>query len=219
MQCCLHDAENKIICESVKISSWLLDLSIAAVITSLVTVIDHLKEKHQPVPLKNNSIVSSDGCSAQFRSQFVFKLLSSIDSSMNITWYYNERHHGKGLMDGIGGTLKNYLNRAWCNVWEKRNWHTKTICGTCRQSIKSITALYLPAEDVLIDPTISKLPRELKILFKSTWLNSHLTSGTFLNCSFPEWLPIKAFFYTILWWRSWRSSKNWYDEGYEPTEE
>ena len=24
---------------------------------------------------------------------------------MNITWYYNEKHHGKGLMDGIGGTL------------------------------------------------------------------------------------------------------------------
>ena len=76
-------------------------------LTSVLTVIDHLREKHQHVPLKNNSIVWSDGCSAQCQSQFVFKLLSSIDSSLSITWCYNERHHGKGPMDGIGGTLKN----------------------------------------------------------------------------------------------------------------
>ena len=92
--------------ESVPISSELSDLSRAAAITSVLTVSDHFREKHQHVPLKNNSFVWSDGCSVQFCSQFVFKLLSSTDSSLNITCCYNERHHGKGPMDGIGGTLK-----------------------------------------------------------------------------------------------------------------
>ena len=43
------------------------------------------------------------------------------------------------------------MRLSWCNVWEKCNWHTKTISGTCRQS-KGITSLCLPAEDVLIEP-------------------------------------------------------------------
>ena len=77
---------------------------------SVITVIDHLREK-QHLPLKTNPTVWSDDCSAQFRSRFVFKLLSSIDSSLNITWCYNERHHGKGPVDVIGGPLKNCVYR------------------------------------------------------------------------------------------------------------
>ena len=56
---------------------------------------DHLREKHQHVSLKKISIVSSDGCSEQFRSQFIFNLMSSVDSSLDITCCYNERHDGK----------------------------------------------------------------------------------------------------------------------------
>ena len=90
------------ICESVTIT----DYSRAAAMMSVLTVIGHLREKNQHLSLKINPIVWSDGCSPQFRSRFVFKLLSSTDSSLNITWCYNERHHGKGPMDGIGGTLR-----------------------------------------------------------------------------------------------------------------
>ena len=100
-----RDAKNKMICESVTISSELSGHSRAAAITSVLIVIDHLREK-QHVPLKNNFIVWSDGFSALFQSQFVFKLLSRIDSCLNITWCYNERHHGKGPINGTGGTLK-----------------------------------------------------------------------------------------------------------------
>ena len=96
--CYFRDAENNTICKSVTISSELSDYSRAAVITSVLTVIEHLREKHQYVPLKNNSIVWSGDCSAQFRSQFDFKLLSSVDTSLNITGCYNERHHCKGSM-------------------------------------------------------------------------------------------------------------------------
>ena len=33
------------------------------------------------------------------------------DASVNLIWCYKERHHGKGPMDGIGGTLKNSVYR------------------------------------------------------------------------------------------------------------
>ena len=38
-------------------------------------------------------------------------LLSKFEALINLSWSYNERHHGKGPMDGIGGTLKNTVYR------------------------------------------------------------------------------------------------------------
>ena len=86
----LRDAEDKVICESVTITSELPDHSRAGAITSVLKVVDHLREKHQHLPLKINTIIWSDGCSAQFWSRFLFKLLAGTDSSLNITWCYNE---------------------------------------------------------------------------------------------------------------------------------
>ena len=46
--------------------------------------------------------VWSDGMSAQFRSRFVFKLLTAFDITIDLEWHYMEAHHGKGPMDGVG---------------------------------------------------------------------------------------------------------------------
>ena len=48
----------------------------------------------------------SDGCASQFCSQFAFFMLSKFDHSINIEWNYFEANHGKGVVDGIGGTVK-----------------------------------------------------------------------------------------------------------------
>ena len=53
----------------------------------------------------------SDGCAAQFRSRFVFKLISTYRADLQIDWHYNEAHHSKGPMDGIIGTIKNFVFR------------------------------------------------------------------------------------------------------------
>ena len=47
-------------------------------------------------------IIWSGGCAAQFRSRFVFKLLANYRRDLQIEWNYNEAHHGKGPMDGMG---------------------------------------------------------------------------------------------------------------------
>ena len=49
---------------------------------------------------------------AQFRSRFVFMLLSTMDQTFDLEWHYNEAHHGKGPMDGVGGTIKNLVFRG-----------------------------------------------------------------------------------------------------------
>ena len=56
-------------------------------------------------------IIWSDGCAAQFRSRFVFELVSVYQPDLFLEWHYNEAHHGKGPMDGIGGTIKNMVFR------------------------------------------------------------------------------------------------------------
>ena len=143
----LRDAESKMICESITISSEQTDLSRAATITSVLTVIDHVIEK-QHVPLKSNSVEWNVGCSAQFLSQFVFKLLSSIDSSLNITWC---DEHYKGPIDGIGGTLKNCVYRDVMSGKSVTDT-PKPFVEHADKVVKDITPLYRPAEDVFIEP-------------------------------------------------------------------
>ena len=60
-----------------------------------------------------NLYLWSDGMGAKFRSRSVFKLLAStVLPNKSLTWSYNERHHGKGPMDGVGGTVKNVVFRS-----------------------------------------------------------------------------------------------------------
>ena len=60
-----------------------------------------------------NLYVWSDGMGADFRPRSVFKLLAStVLPNKSLTWCYNERHHGKGPMDGVGETVKNVVFRS-----------------------------------------------------------------------------------------------------------
>ena len=58
-------------------------------------------------------ILWSDGYSSQFRSKSVFALLTHFDRNIALQWNNNEVHHGKGPMDGVGGTIKRV---AYCLV-------------------------------------------------------------------------------------------------------
>ena len=55
--------------------------------------------------------IVSDDCTSQFRSKFLFKLLTLIHPEIGLEWHYNEPHHGKGQMDGTGRTAKNTVFR------------------------------------------------------------------------------------------------------------
>ena len=73
--------------------------------------VTYIREKYQELPLKLTLYVWSDYCATQLRSCYVFSLMSCYDCTLNISWFYNEHHHGKGTMDGVGGTVKNVVFR------------------------------------------------------------------------------------------------------------
>ena len=41
----------------------------------------------------------------------MFNFLISFQQDVSLEWHYNQTHHGKGPMDGIGGTIKNLVYR------------------------------------------------------------------------------------------------------------
>ena len=97
-------------------------------------------------------IIWSDEMGAQFRSPFVFKILSSsLFMEKELSWYYNERHYGKGPMDGVGGTLKNVVFRQ-----VKSNkvviYTPEEFAQAAMKFVPSIQTFYLPKESKITEP-------------------------------------------------------------------
>ena len=71
-----------------------------------------LKINYMHEIMHENVYVWSDGMTSQFRSHYVYKLLvNTVLPEKTLSWHYNERHHGKGPIDGIGGMAKNVISR------------------------------------------------------------------------------------------------------------
>ena len=105
-------------------------------------------EKHMKL---TKAIIWSDGCAAQFRSRFVFKLLSTYCPDLQIDWHYNEAHHGKGPMDGIGGTIKNVVFRHVKSGRIIVN-SAKEFSEAANQFCPSITTLFQRSDAILSEP-------------------------------------------------------------------
>ena len=163
--CYLRDAEEKLVNENVVVVSEASDHSRIAAFTCINKVFNFVREKHE-LPLKVTLHVWSDGCAGQFRSRYVFSLLSTLDKTVNLRWYYNERHHGKGPMDGVGGTIKNRVyrdvmsNKCLIKSAEEFSNHANKV-------VNGITSLYLPESDLLAEPDnieeAPKIPETLSV--------------------------------------------------------
>ena len=109
---------------------------------------------------------------AQFRSKFIFQLLAgTMFLNKSLCWFCNERHHGKGPMDGAGGTIKNVIFPK-SKVRPDCGPYTKRIFSCCHE----ICAIYycLSRSDETVEPgSIHQAP------------------------SIPETLPINKFFRQI----------------------
>ena len=79
------------------------DHSRIAAFSCIVTIVDELKKLMGEL---RKVILWSDGCSSQFRSKFVFALITHFYRNISLQWNYNEAHHDKGPIDGVGGPIK-----------------------------------------------------------------------------------------------------------------
>ena len=108
--------------------------------------------------------IVSDGCASQFRSKFVFKLLTPIYPEIGLEWHYNEAHHGIGPMDGIGGTVKSTIfhkvlsGEVVIGSPEEFAQYANQIC--------QVNSLYLPTAEIPDEPEdvkyLSSIPDTLK---------------------------------------------------------
>lgn len=86
--------------------------------------------------LKINAVLWSDGCAAQFRSRFVFKLMAGIESSIYVV-------------------LQRAVSRERRNGWDWMNCVIKTpkqFAEHTEKPIRGIKSLYLPTDGVLVEP-------------------------------------------------------------------
>ena len=93
----------------------------------------------------------SDGCSGQFRSGFAFFFLSRFELEHIIVWYYNERHHGKGPMDGVGGTIKHRVFRD-VKSGKVSITNAEHFSAHADAILNSIKSLHIPTDEVLEEP-------------------------------------------------------------------
>ena len=106
--------------------------------------------------------VWSDSMAAQFRSRFVFKLLTGFDITIDLEWHYMEAHHGKG----VGGTVKNKVFKQVKSGRLTVN-SPKEFAAAAQDLVPSITTLFLPIAEMLEEPhdidNSPKIPETLDI--------------------------------------------------------
>ena len=114
----------------------------------ILKVIEEIKKLHPYLPEKIAVHLWTDGCASQFRSKFVFKLTTMFPKNYSVIRYYNERHHDKGPMDGVGGCVKNVVFRHVRSgkiVIES----ARAFAENADKFVKGITVLYLSSDEVL----------------------------------------------------------------------
>jgi hypothetical protein len=75
-------------------------------------VINYVKQSH---PQLKSIKIFTDGCSSQYKNKFmlVSLLFSKVDFGLDAEWHFSTTSHGKGAVDGLGGTIKrNVANRV-----------------------------------------------------------------------------------------------------------
>ena len=141
-----------------------------AAFTCTAVIVSKLNEIMHKV---NKVIVWSDGCASQFRSKFLFSLMTYFDRSVHFEWHYNEAHHGKGTMNCVGSTIKRVLfglvksGKIVINTAED-------FAREAEKAVPYIATIFLSVNDEIIEPaSVDSAPA-----IKGT-LNVHKISRSF----------------------------------------
>ena len=95
-----------------------------------------------------------------FGPDLFFHWWSHFNTDYTIQWYYNERHHGKGPMDGLGRTVKNIIFQQVKSKTCVING-AKDFAEYANKTINGISCLYL-AENEIMTETQEKVTKNSK---------------------------------------------------------
>ena len=103
-----------------------LSLTALTMIRSLWTVTWQTCCSREKAELKEVHIFS-DGTASQFKNKFIFKLLCVLKEKLqlDLMWHFFATSHGKGAVDGIGGSIK----RKALNMVKARRATITNLCS------------------------------------------------------------------------------------------
>ena len=65
----------------------------------------------------------SDGAASQFKQRYLFRNLTYLAKAFNVlvSWHFFASHHGKGVVDGLGATVKRLVHQQILTSKDCRN--------------------------------------------------------------------------------------------------
>ena len=97
-------------------------------------------------------VLWSSDMGAQFRSRFIFQLLTStMFLNKSLCWFYNEKHHDKGPIDSVGGTIENFIFRK-VKSGQIVVYTQKEFSDAAMEFAPSMITVYLPRSNKIIEP-------------------------------------------------------------------
>ena len=102
--------------------------------------------------VKNKAIkevqLFSDGPTSQFKNKYIAHFLHQLRAFVSIEWHYFATSHGKGVVDGIGGTVKRMV---W-NAVSTRKVHpvtdAKTFAEVAKSACNTINVVYRSKDQI-----------------------------------------------------------------------
>ena len=167
----------------------------AAVITCVKKVIEKAEEIN--AASYDKIYIWSDGCSAQFCSRFALRLLKeNLFDNADLIWNYNEKSHGKGPMDGVGGTVKNIIFRkvksGFVTINTPLEFHQAVL-----KFVPSIDSVYLADADILSEPeNIEQESKKIRETLTIHHIERFQMKGVYAlwSLSFSTWQKMSSHF-------------------------
>lgn len=102
---------------------------------------------------------------------------------LSVSREYNERHHGKGPMDGVGGTVKHKVFRAVMS--NKYVINTPREFAECAKvEASGITTIFLPLDEIVDEPSFIEETQYVAAMesLKVHTINRIVTEVSFYLC-------------------------------------
>ncbi|XP_063241124.1 uncharacterized protein LOC134541539 [Bacillus rossius redtenbacheri] len=117
-----------------------------------------IKDIKKHFPSIKYLFIFSDNCASQFKNKYTLSNIcyTESDYGVNTEWNFFASSHGKGAVDGIGGTVKRFV---WIGVKAKRIQvaTAKDFHDYIDKNLKGITSVYISKEQVVQTSESSQL--------------------------------------------------------------
>lgn len=178
---CYRKPENKVIHNSLIVVTERTDHDRVASMSCLQKVVDEIEQKH-----KNATISCSYGAMGWElnldRDLYSNSLLQQCCMEKNLQWFYNERHHGKGPMDGIGSTVKNDVFRKVKSG--QAVVYTPEEFAIAEKFVPKIRSIYLPESENIKEPNSIERSKKINETLKIHKLEPKVDSSNNMFFSF-----------------------------------